>query len=215
MLFYRDLAEIAPHSGKGISTETPMINTEILDRIRAHKAEWLRGDILGFEDNGIRFNHHTQGVPKNGPGRESMEEGVVVIMATGFKHPSLYILPTDYFEEPFMPPKWYLQCFPPQHLTICAENSTFVNGIGVMGNFHIVHIGMYTRMLLMFLLDPLTRPTEYWMKMWIKMTRWIKNKAPTGAFDFFTYSELIWWFVSASFTKFPGHWKPLSNAYIG
>ncbi|KAF3918152.1 hypothetical protein ABW20_dc0100849 [Dactylellina cionopaga] len=197
LLFYRDLEDIAPPSGKGIFTDTPMVNSEILDRIRTGKAEWLRGDILGFEENGIRFNHRTQGVPKNGPGRESTEKGDVVIMATGFKRPTLDFLPSECFEEPFMPPNWYMQCFPPHDLTICAENSTFVNGIGVVGNFH---IGIYTRILLMFLLDPLTRPSEYWMKVWIKMTRWLKNKSPTGAFDFFTYSELMWWFVFVSFS---------------
>lgn len=27
------------------------------------------------------------------------------------------------------------------------------------------------------------------------MTRWIKVEAPGGAFEFFTYSELVYWFV--------------------
>lgn len=51
----------------------------------------------------------------------------------------------------------------------------------------------------MFLIDPLTRPSTYWMEFWIDMTRWLKSKSPTGAFDFFTYSELIWWFTFVSF----------------
>lgn len=50
----------------------------------------------------------------------------------------------------------------------------------------------------MFLLDPLTRPSTYWMQFWVDMTRWLKARAPTGAFDFFTYSELIWWFFFVS-----------------
>lgn len=47
----------------------------------------------------------------------------------------------------------------------------------------------------MFLSDPLTRPRTFWMERWIDMTRFVKRFAPTGAFDFFTYLELIWWFT--------------------
>lgn len=47
----------------------------------------------------------------------------------------------------------------------------------------------------MFLVDPLTTPKPYWMKKWIDMTSTLKSLAPTKAFDFFTYSELIYWFV--------------------
>ncbi|KAK6349664.1 hypothetical protein TWF696_005943 [Orbilia brochopaga] len=211
VLFYRDLAEISPPSGKGIFTETPMVNTDILDLIRKGKAQWLRGDILGFEDNGIKFNHRAKGVPKNGPGRESIEEGEVVIMATGYHRPSLDFLPPECFEEPYMPPNWYLQCFPPQHLSICAENSTYLNGIGAVGNFH---IGIYTRILLMFLMDPLTRPSNYWMKVWVNMTRYIKARSPTGAFDFFTYSELMWWFIFCVVIN-PLRWKWAVFVFFG
>jgi len=190
------LADISPPKGEGgLFTETPMVNTDILDQIRNGKADWLRGDIVEVEEDGIRFNHRAQGVPKNGPGRESLEEGTVIIMATGYKRPSLNFLPQACFQEPYMPPNWYLQCFPPQHKSICANNCTYVNAIGTVGNFH---IGVYTRILLMFLIDPLTRPSTYWMEFWIDMTKWLKARSPTGAFDFFTYSELLWWFFFVS-----------------
>jgi hypothetical protein len=68
-----------------------------------------------------------------------------------------------------------MQVFPPTHMDICANNCTYVNGIGAVGNFH---IGIYTRFLLMYLVDPLARPQEAWMKRWIDMTSWIKSKAP-------------------------------------
>ncbi|KAF2153990.1 FAD/NAD(P)-binding domain-containing protein [Myriangium duriaei CBS 260.36] len=204
LFFYRDLEDIAPPSGSGgLYTETPMVNSNILGMIRSGTAEWLRGDIVKVEEEGIRFNRRAQGVPKNGPGHESVQKGQVIIMATGYGRPSLEFLPDDCFEEPYMPPNWYLQTFPPAHMTICANNCTYVNGIGSVGNFH---IGIYTRVLLMFLIDPLTRPSEFWMKKWIDMTRFIKSKSPTGAFDFFTYSELIWWFLFCV-TINPFRWK--------
>ena len=58
----------------------------------------------------------------------------------------------------------------------------------------------------MFLVDPLARPRESWMKKWIDMTKFIKRRAPTGAFDFFTYSELIYWFVFCIVVN-PFRWK--------
>ena len=198
IFFYRDLADISPPSSQGLFTETPMVNTDILDQIRKGRAEWLRGDIQGFSENGIRFNHRAQGVPKGGPGHETVEQGDVVIMATGYQRPSLNFLPDDCFQKPYMPPNWYLQTFPPQHKSICCNNCTYVNAIGTVGNFH---IGVYTRILLMFLLDPLTRPSTYWMQRWIDMTCWFKARSPVGAFDFFTYSELIFWFTFVSSTK--------------
>lgn len=204
LFFYRDLKDLSPpHGSKGIFEETPMVNNDVLELIRDNKAEWYRGDIVGFEENGIRFNHRSQGTPKGGPGRENVVEGDICILATGFQRPSLSFLPDDCFEEPYEPPNWYLQVFPPGHMDICANNCTYVNAIGTVGNYH---IGIYTRFLLMYLVDPLTRPQEQWMKRWIDMTRWIKSRAPTGAFDFFTYSELLYWFVFTIVIN-PFRWK--------
>lgn len=176
LFFYRDLKDLSPPPGsKGIFEETPMVNDDVLELVRSGKAKWYRGDIVEFEENGIRFNHRSQGTPKGGPGREDLIEGDICILAMGYKRPSLTFLPDDCFEEPYAPPNWYLQVFPPGHMDICANNCTYVNAIGTVGNYH---IGIYTRFLLMYLVDPLTRPQERWMKRWIDMTRWIKSKAP-------------------------------------
>lgn len=83
--------------------------------------------------------------------------------------------------------------------------STFKGAIGTVGNWH---IGIFTRLLLMFLTDPLTRPDEFWMERWIDMTRLLKATSPTGAFDFFTYLELVWWLVSCvAFNPFRWKWS--------
>ncbi|MCJ1453298.1 hypothetical protein MMC28_003644 [Mycoblastus sanguinarius] len=120
IFFYRDLDDLAPQHD-GLFTETPMVNSDIFHQIRQHKAEWLRGDIIGFTENGIRFNHRSKGVPKGGPGREEVVEGDIVIMATGFTRPSLNFLPKECFKDPYQPPNWYLQVFPPEHMSICAN----------------------------------------------------------------------------------------------
>lgn len=210
LFFYRDLKDIAP-TDQGLFTETPMVNSEIFAEIRKGKAEWLRGDIDNVQEDGILFNKRAQGVPKGGPGHHTLVEGDVIIMATGYKRPSLSFLPEEVFEEPYGPPRWYLQVLPPSHPSICANNCTYVNAIGTVGSYH---IGIYTRLLLMFLVDPLTTPKEYWMKKWIDMTSTLKSLAPTKAFDFFTYSELIYWFCFIVLIN-PFRWKWALFVFFG
>jgi len=201
--FYRDMESIAP-ADKGLFMDTPMVNSDVMNKLREGKADWVRGDILGFQDKGVLMNRRTKGVPKGGPGHEELIEADMIIMATGFQRPSLSFLPDDCFNEPYTPPNWYLQTFPPQHPSISAINCTYVSAIGSVGNWH---IGIYTRILLMFLSDPLTRPSPFWMSRWIDMTRFLKMTSPTGAFDFFTYLELVWWFVfCVSFNPFRWKW---------
>ena len=47
IFFYRDLKDISPPkgSGKGIFTETPMVNSRVFELVRSGKAAWRRGDI--------------------------------------------------------------------------------------------------------------------------------------------------------------------------
>ncbi|KAF3359636.1 hypothetical protein VDGD_07888 [Verticillium dahliae] len=202
-LFYRDLSDIAP-SQKGIFEDTPMVNSDVLDKIREGKADWIRGDIEDFTKDGIIVNRRSKGVPKGGPGRTETIPADVIVMATGFKRPSLSFLPDDCFDEPYDPPNWYLQTFPPNHPSISAINCTYVNAIGTVGNWH---IGIYTRILLMFLVDPLTRPNPTWMRLWIDFTRLLKSASPIAAFDFFTYTELLWWFTFCiAFNPFRWKW---------
>ncbi|KAK6857723.1 baeyer-Villiger monooxygenase [Apiospora arundinis] len=190
-LFYRDLQDLAPYD-KGIFMDTPMVNSDVMDKLRNGSAEWVRGDIQDFTDGGLLVNRREKG-------------------ATGFKRPSLSFLPDDCFEEPYGAPNWYLQTFPPNHPSVSAINCTYLSAIGTVGNWH---IGIYTRILLMFLADPLTRPRPFWMRRWIDMTKILKATAPTGAFDFFTYLELIWWFVFCV-TINPFRWKWAVFVFFG
>ena len=210
LFVYRDLKDIAP-AGRGLFTETPMVNSDIFHQIRSGRAQWLRGDIEEVRETGIYFNHRARGVPKDGIGHQSLVEGEMIVMATGYKRPSLNFLPEKVFQEPYGPPRWYLQVFPPEDPSICCNNCTYVNAIGTVGNYH---IGIYTRLLLMFLVDPLTTPKTVWMKRWIDMTSKLKSFAPTRAFDFFTYSELIYWFVFSVAIN-PFRWKWALFVFFG
>ncbi|KAF4585654.1 Flavin-binding monooxygenase-like family protein [Ophiocordyceps camponoti-floridani] len=206
-----ELEELSPPSDKGFFTDTPMVNSDLMTLVREGRARWLRCDIEMLTERAVVVNHRVRGVPKGGPGHGESVEADVVIMATGFHRPSLSMLPDDCFVEPYQCPNWYLQTFPPQHPSVSAINCTFVNAVGTVGNWH---IGIYTRILLMFLLDPLTRPSPVWMRRWIDMTRFLKRGAPTAAFDFFTYLELLWWFVFCVCVN-PFRWKWAIFVFFG
>jgi hypothetical protein len=155
--FCRDLAGLAP-ADMGLFTGTPMVNDAALEMVRRGEAEWLRGDIKGFTKDGVKLIVRAKGVPAGGPGKERTIKGDIVVMATGFKRPSLEFLPEDNFEEPYSPPNWYLQTFPPNHPSVCCNNCTYVNAIGSVGNWH---IGIYTRILIVFMLDDFARPSPF------------------------------------------------------
>ncbi|RMZ84576.1 hypothetical protein DV737_g1241, partial [Chaetothyriales sp. CBS 132003] len=201
--FYRDLKEISPSTDHGLYTDTPMVDNETFRLIRSGKAEWLRGDIIEVLENSVVFNHRRSGVPQGGSGQPKVVEADFIVMATGYERPSLSFLPKEVFAAPYAPPSWYLQVFPTQHPSICCNNCTYISGIGSVGNWH---IGMYTRLLLVFLLDPLATPNTWWMQRWVDLISILKSKAPTAALDFFTYPELISWFIFAVAIN-PFRWK--------
>ncbi|RMZ86324.1 hypothetical protein DV736_g6450, partial [Chaetothyriales sp. CBS 134916] len=203
MFFYRDLKEISPSTDHGLYTDTPMVDNETFRLIRSGKAEWLRGDIIEVRKNGILFNHRHSGVPKGGSGQPKFVEADFIVMATGYERPSLSFLPKEVFAAPYAPPRWYLQVFPTQFPSICCNNCTYISGIGSVGNWH---IGIYTRLLLVFLLDPLATPNTWLMQRWVDLTSILKSMAPTDALDFFTYPELISWFIFAVVIN-PFRWK--------
>lgn len=210
-LFYRDLESLAPPTGahgSGLFESTPMVNSSLLNLIRSGRAQWLRGDLVTVSRNSVSYTLRAQGVPKGGPGRHIDIPTDILVFATGFQRPPLSFLPDACFEdERYTPPNWYLQTFPPAPAppgTISAINSTYVNAIGTVGHFH---IGVYTRLLLMFLTDPLTRPPASAMRFWVRLTQWLKKAAPTtGALEFFTYAELCWWFLECVLVN-PFRWK--------
>lgn len=52
------------------------------------------------------------------------------------------------------------------------------------------------------------------MKSWIDFTRFMKRLAPTKAFDFFTYAELIYWYVFVLVIN-PFRWKWALFVFFG
>ncbi len=107
-LHYRDLEEkMAPT--QGFYTGTPIVNSSVLQHIRAGKADYLRGDLKKVTDSGVSFNFRKRGQAKGDKGKHTHLDADVIVVATGYEKPSLDFLPDDLFPEDYQRPNMYLQ----------------------------------------------------------------------------------------------------------
>ncbi|KAF9530110.1 hypothetical protein CPB83DRAFT_789134 [Crepidotus variabilis] len=201
---YKGVENLAPQ-GKGLYEGTPVVNDDFLSHIREGRCNYIRGSPVRLTSKGVMVTGRKKKpgkdtkmyVPKEGvtidtvtDGAERLYEADVVVLATGYKRPSLDFLPKDLFPEGYERPDLYLQNFSTEDWSILMTNSSYVNAIGTVGHFH---IGIYTRILLTLLLDPSARPQPKDMKLWVDTLRFIKRGASGGALGFFTYMELTLW----------------------
>lgn len=133
------------------------------------------------------------------------------IFATGFTRPTLSFLPKSKSSSKYQPPNWYLQCFPTENPTVCATNCTWKEGIGSVGG---AHIGVYTRFLLVFLIDPATAPSEWMMKTWVDLVHILKKPYVGGPLAFVTSAEVFFWFLVLICAQ-PSLWKYMGFIFNG
>ncbi|KAI0033186.1 FAD/NAD(P)-binding domain-containing protein [Vararia minispora EC-137] len=190
---YRDLKDLSP-ANLGIYEGTPVVNNAFLQHVREKRIEYVRGDTERLTPTGVRVNIRPRGTkPGDKPSMRRELSGDVIILATGFKRPSLDFLPDDLFPEEYSRPDLYLQNFSTKDWSVLCTNSAYMNAIGTVGHFH---IGIYTRILLLFLREPNARPEESDMRLWVNTVRFVKRGARGGALGFFTYMELVIWFLT-------------------
>ncbi|KAI0065151.1 FAD/NAD-P-binding domain-containing protein [Artomyces pyxidatus] len=190
---YRGVEDLVP-ADKGIYESTPVVNDEFLAHVRSGRCKYIRGDTLRLTTRGVHVRVRPRGSKSGdeGPaGSQYPEEdfdGDVVVLATGFHKPEIDFLPKDLFPEGYDRPNLYLQNFSVEDWSVLMTNSAYQNAIG--------HIGIYTRILLLLLLDPDARPEPRDMRLWVDAERFVKRGARGGALGFFTYMELVIWFIT-------------------
>ncbi|PKI84466.1 hypothetical protein MVES1_001525 [Malassezia vespertilionis] len=188
---YRELVDkMAPTEGFYIGT--PIVNNEMLQLVRSGRADYHRGDVKRITKDGVIWNARKRGQKKGAKGEEKFSEADIIVLATGFQRPTFDFLPDDLFPEDYTRPNMYLQVFPVTDWSVLCTNSTFHNAVGTVGH---VHIGMYARILALFLNDPNSRPAPKDMRLWVDLIRHVKENAPGGELEFFTYMELCLWFA--------------------
>lgn len=196
-LHYRGLEEkMAPTQGFYI--DTPIVNSAALRHIREGKADYLRGDVKELKSGSIDFNFRTRGQKKSSAGKAMHLDADVIVIATGFTVPKIDFLPDDLFPEDYTRPNLYLQVFPIPDVSVVTTNASFVKAVGTVAH---VHIGVYARILALFLMEADTRPPPRQARLWVDMIRYIKENAPGGRLSFFTYMELMLWLVSFLFLR--------------
>ncbi|EIW74200.1 flavin-binding monooxygenase-like protein [Coniophora puteana RWD-64-598 SS2] len=179
---YHGVEALMPKN-KSIYSDTPIANDIFLNHVRAGRCTYLRGKTVRFTKRGALVDIHDH----NHPSEEI--DADVVILATGYKKPSFDFLPKDLFPAGYDGPNLYLQNFCTEDWSCVMTNSTFVNALSSAG---FAHIGFYTRILLMLLLDASARPTEKDMKRWVDK----KRSARGGGLTFFSYGEILLWLVT-------------------
>ncbi|KAL4254145.1 hypothetical protein ABKN59_004537 [Abortiporus biennis] len=191
LLNYRGVTDLAP-ADKGLFESTPVVNDTFLQHVRNKKCLYVRGDTLRLTKNGVKVNVRQRGTKPGDKGEEKVFDADIIVFATGYEKPDVGFLEKELFPEGYERPNLYLQNFCTEDWSILLTNSAYVNAIGTVGHFH---IGIYTRILLTFLMDKDARPTPKDMKLWVDVIRFLKRGAKGGALGFFTYMELTIWLL--------------------
>ncbi|KAF9496926.1 FAD/NAD(P)-binding domain-containing protein [Pleurotus eryngii] len=188
---YRGVKDLVP-TNKGIFEGTPVVNDEFLEHVRTGRCVYVRGDPVRCTKNGVVVNDRKRGMKLGDRGREIHLDADIIVLATGFEKPDISFLDDGLFPDGYERPDLYLQNFSTEDWSILMTNSAYQNAIGTVGHFH---IGIYTRILLVLLMDEGARPTPKDMRLWVDVVRFIKRGASGGAFGFFTYAELTIWLL--------------------
>lgn len=203
--------KMAPDQSCPFYSATPIVNSSALDHIRKGKADYIRGDVLELQAHSVKFNKRQRGSKPGDDGHKTNLAADIIVVATGFDLPSLDFLPKDLFPEDYQRPNLYLQNFSVVDQSVLCTNAAFSHAIGTIGN---VHIGIYARILAVFLMDKTTRPHPRDARLWVDFIRFIKARAPGGGLDFFTYMELTLWLISFVFLRFE-RWKYFFFVLLG
>ncbi|KAM0699556.1 hypothetical protein Q7P36_000559 [Cladosporium allicinum] len=199
--YYRDLPASSIPSNLKVFSKTPVCSDRFFDLLRSGTVRWLKADCHRLVESGLEIIPHdlplsrTSHQPpseKYPRPRTILEPCQILIYATGYTRPSLPTL-TPLPTRPitmYNPPSWYLQVFPPSHPTVCALNSTWLEGIGSVGS---PLIGFYTRLLCVFALHPDSRPSKSRMENWV----WVVERLikPERGLGFVTAAEVYLWFA--------------------
>ena len=167
--------------------------------------------MKAFAEDGVVFNNCAPGVEPGISGHETKEKAEVCILATGYSRPSLHFLPQEYLDDPYGPPNWFLQTFPTNDPTMCALNSTWVRGHGSVGGFH---IAIYTRLLVVFVVDPRTRLEPREMKNWVDRINSTNGCPEQTNLCFVTTLQLLFWFCMV-ICSHPKMWRWFLFIFFG
>lgn len=96
---------------------------------------YTRGDTLSFASDGVKINARERGTKPGDKGKEEVVSADVIVLATGFKRPSVDMLPEDLFptegERSYERPNLYLQNFCTEDASIVLTNASYHDAVGL------------------------------------------------------------------------------------
>ncbi|PCH34804.1 FAD/NAD(P)-binding domain-containing protein [Wolfiporia cocos MD-104 SS10] len=179
----------------GLFEGTPVVNDEFLDHVRKGQCAYVRGDPQRLTRESVVVNVRERDSKPGDEGETKEFHADVIVLATGFEKPDVGFLEDDLFPEGYERPNLYLQNFATEDWSVLMTNSAYINAIDLTIQSDRSHIGIYTRILLTFLMDRDARPVPKDMKLWVDVLRFVKRGARGGALGFFTYMELTIWLL--------------------
>lgn len=185
VFYYRGVEKLLP-SQKPLYYDTPVVNNHIWGHVRSGRLKYFKGKLLEVLPQEVRLD-----VESDGEIREMKLKADVLINATGFNKPAWNkFLPTDelFPKKECSPPNLYLINFSAVDPTFLMANAAYVQGTAPIGN---VQIGILTRMLMMFLVQPETAPQASEMEEWLKEHPNLR---------FFTLFDILIYLVNFQFT---------------
>ncbi|CAK5277517.1 unnamed protein product [Mycena citricolor] len=188
---YRGVTELIPWK-TGLFEGTPIVNDAFMKHVRDGSCKYVRGDTIKLTPSGVHATVRGRESKPGDDGKEEIIDADVIVLATGFEKPSIDFLDNSLFPDGYERPNLYLQNFSTEDWSVLMTNSSYMSAIGTVGHFH---IGIYTRILLTFLMDEGSRPEIQDMKLWVDVVRFLKRGAKGGALGFFTYAELTIWLL--------------------
>eukprot|EP01097_Dermamoeba_algensis_P011185 TRINITY_DN855_c0_g2_i1.p2 TRINITY_DN855_c0_g2~~TRINITY_DN855_c0_g2_i1.p2 ORF type:complete len:287 (-),score=107.92 TRINITY_DN855_c0_g2_i1:113-973(-) len=162
------------------------------DKKKRRKKKQRKNKQNNSKENGA--NGHSNG-EENHSGEEETEETV----EKG----------EDMFPDKYQPPNLYLQTFSVMDPTLLLTNTSFRHAIGTVGHFH---IGMYSRLLLMYLEENPTLPPEQERRKWVDQ---MMNIYPRKGLSFFNYGQLLTWFLHFMCLEDIRRWKWIPFVLFG
>lgn len=203
-----DLTWMSPSAYNGkpadrLYSKTPIVNGEFLKLVRENRADYVRAKIERISPLGVEIQRFGLDEPETVPAH-------VIVEATGYKRPYLGFLPTQQLfrgakaPNQYTPPNLFLQHFVANDWSCLMTNAGYYEGLGTVG---FTHIGIFARMMMMFMLDDATAPSTAEMHRWVDRVIQVK-----GCLTFYTYAELSIWLSSFMLSN-PRRWTWI--AFVG
>ncbi|AKF86273.1 hypothetical protein MFUL124B02_24225 [Myxococcus fulvus 124B02] len=198
--FYRDLDMVVPDFPL-YGVHEPTCNSDFLRLLREGRLQYLHGSPTRWTREGVQARLSRAPHARLAPGfhGRGLDEGStarldadLVVLATGFHPPPFDFLMGVRRDTAGL----FLRGWIPGHPTLLFNNCGHERGFGTAGG---LHLAIFTKLLLMFLESPETRPSRE------EMEQWVRLQGEDQRLSYAIYGEVL--AQLATFLLHPRRWR--------